>query len=81
MCGGKRWPAYRSLWRFWQGLDGGGGRWARALTFALRYSDLGRVETDRGAMQMNHVPAGIVINPTRAELRSHGVMIGLRYAL
>lgn len=51
------------------------------LDFALRYSDLGRVETDRGAMQMNHVPAGIVINPTRAELRSHGVMIGLRYAL
>jgi hypothetical protein len=28
---------------------------------------------------MNHVPAGIVIDETRAPLRTHGLFAGLRY--
>ena len=46
---------------------------------SYRYSDLGRVETDRGNMYMDSLPEGIEIAGTSAPLRTHGVMLGLRY--
>jgi opacity protein-like surface antigen len=51
------------------------------LDISYRYSDLGRMETDSGNMYMNHVPAGIGIAGTAARIRTHGIVLGLRYQL
>ncbi len=52
------------------------------LDLAYRYTDLGQVQTDSG--QAAVVRAGgsrsIAIGGTRADLRSHGLMLSLRYA-
>lgn len=49
------------------------------LDIALRYSDLGKVRSDRGRMVMNTLPAGIRIDQIETSLRTHGVSVGLRY--
>ncbi|MCC7276355.1 MAG: porin family protein [Alphaproteobacteria bacterium] len=52
------------------------------LEIAYRYTDLGRVETERG-YAVRQRPSGTILLPidgTRADLRSHGVSVGLRYA-
>ena len=49
------------------------------LDIAYRYQDLGNVETDPGIMVMDILPSGIRIDGTSAPLRTHGVVIGLRY--
>ena len=51
------------------------------LDVAYRYQDLGRVETDPGNMVMDILPSGIKIAGTYTPLRTHGVVIGLRYRL
>lgn len=54
---------------------------ARLLVDLTAYfADLGKVGTDVGLMQMNHVPTGILIDETEASLRGMGLSIGLRYA-
>lgn len=53
-----------------------------ALEIAYRYTDFGRVESDRGAAT-RYRPSGTVplaIDGTRSDLSSHGIAIGLRYA-
>ncbi len=49
------------------------------LDVSYRYSDLGRVETNRGNMYMDSLPEGIEIAGTSAPLRTHGFLLGLRY--
>lgn len=51
------------------------------LDISYRYSDLGRMETDRGNMYMDSLPSGIEIGPSSAPLRSHGFLLGLRFLL
>lgn len=50
-----------------------------SLDVAYRYSDLGRVETSAGNMYMDVIPAGIAVNGIEARLRTHGLVVGLRY--
>jgi opacity protein-like surface antigen len=49
------------------------------LDVSYRYSDLGRVETDRGNMYMDSLPSGIDIASTSAPLRTQGLMVTFRY--
>lgn len=51
------------------------------LDISYRYSELGRMETDSGNMYMNHDPAGIDIAGTEARIKTHGILLGLRYLL
>jgi opacity protein-like surface antigen len=53
-----------------------------ALEVAYRYTDLGRVESDRGDATRYRTSGTIPlpIDGTRSDLASHGVSIGLRYA-
>lgn len=50
------------------------------IDVSVRYEDLGRVETDRGGMYMNHIPQDIEIDKTSAALRGFGVALGVRYS-
>lgn len=49
------------------------------LDIAYRYFDLGRVGTSPGNMYMDVLPAGITINDIESRLRTHGLVLGLRY--
>lgn len=49
------------------------------LDLSYRYTDLGRVETSAGTMQRNGAVATEATGGTSAPLRSHGMLLGLRY--
>lgn len=52
-----------------------------ALEIAYRYTDFGRVETDRGDATRYRISGTVPlpIDGTRSDLASHGIAIGLRY--
>ncbi|MCJ8499733.1 outer membrane protein [Desulfatitalea alkaliphila] len=50
------------------------------IDISVRYEDLGRVETDRGGMYMNHIPQDLEIDKTSAALRGFGLALGVRYS-
>lgn len=50
------------------------------LDTAVRYTDLGKIGSDRGNMIMNHVAAPIRIDEIKTSLRTYGWTIGVRYA-
>ena len=55
------------------------------LDLAWRYTDLGKVRTDRGPGRVvwrdgSREPRPLDLAPTEGRLRSHGVRLSLRYA-
>jgi opacity protein-like surface antigen len=49
------------------------------VDLSYRYSDLGMVQTNVGTMLMDGSVSSLVIEGTSAPLRSHGMLVGLRY--
>lgn len=49
------------------------------LDISYRYTDLGRAQTNSGAMLMDGAVKSVVISGTSATLQAHGMLIGLRY--
>ncbi len=55
------------------------------LDLAWRYTDLGKVRTDRGPGRVvwrdgSREPLPLDLAPTEARLRGHGIRLSLRYA-
>ncbi len=49
------------------------------LDFSYRYTDLGRLQTDAGIMVMDGPITSLEIGETSTSLKSHGILMGLRY--
>ena len=49
------------------------------LDLSYRYTDLGRLQTDAGTMVMDGPITSLEIGKTSTSLKSHGILMGLRY--